>query len=223
MNEQGGTLLYLYKALDMQRIRTVLQKLTELAQRNPDRSLIDVDLMLDYTRVIYADLLELRGGMTYKPQLNINEPTLDELTTSMAATPEAPAAKPQSVTPEPATASAPIPATPPIPVPPTQPAKAPLQIPVAQEEPAKPLAPLPPLPPITKPAKDIRRFIDLNDKYLFLSELFNNDMRTYEDMMNEISACASKQEAQQLLGAKFQDEANSAYSSFQQVLDRFFE
>lgn len=227
MTEQRGTSLYLYKALDMQRIRTVLQKLTELAQRNPDRTLIDVDLMLDYTRVIYADLLELRGGMNYKPQLNINEPTLDELSTSMSAAPEV-----TDIIEEPAP-----PAPPPAPVvikeaeqTPVAPTPTPADIPAPVQpnpamtiEPPKPLAPLPPLPPTAKPAKDIRRFIDLNEKYLFLSELFNNDLRAYEETMNELSACADKQQAQQLLGAKFQDESNSAYDSFQQLLDRFFE
>ena len=52
----------------MQRIRTVLQKLTDLSQRNPDRTAIDIDLMLDYTRVIYADLHVADVAATDVPQ-----------------------------------------------------------------------------------------------------------------------------------------------------------
>ena len=43
----------------MQRIATLLQKLTELSTQGKPTQ-IDIDLMLDYTRVIYADLLEER-------------------------------------------------------------------------------------------------------------------------------------------------------------------
>lgn len=206
----------------MQRIRTVLQKLTELAQRNPDRTIIDVDLMLDYTRVIYADLLELRAGMAPKQSININEPTLDEMTKAMEIAEETVAV----TFPEPVA----VPRQPEIVVPQQVVKEAPVATPVQTYQPTvqpgplgeKPLAALPPLP-ATKPAKDIRRFIDLNDKYLFLSELFNNDLRAYEETMTQLSSCESKQSALQLLGTKFIDEGNSAHNGFQQMLDRFFE
>lgn len=206
----------------MQRIRTVLQKLTELAQRNPDRTIIDVDLMLDYTRVIYADLLEMRAGMVPKQSININEPTLDEMTKAMETAeetvavtfPEPVAAprQPEIMVPQPVKEI-------PVAAPPVQTHQSPVQPEPVRE---KPLAPLPVLP-ATKPGKDIRRFIDLNDKYLFLSELFNNDLRAYEETMTQLSSCESKQSALQLLGAKFTDEGNSAHNGFQQMLDRFFE
>ena len=48
----------------MQRIATLLQKLTELSTQGKP-SQIDIDLMLDYTRVIYADLLEERKKNGY--------------------------------------------------------------------------------------------------------------------------------------------------------------
>lgn len=200
----------------MQRIRTVLQKLTEMAQRNPDRTLIDVDLMLDYTRVIYADLLELRGGMAYKPQPNIHEPTLDEMTRAMEQEQQQEEVPPAVTFPEPVIAAAPKPAT-------AMAEAAPIPLPAATGEVPKPLIPLPPMPAAPKPGKDIRRYIDLNDKYLFLSELFNNDLRLYEETMNTINTCMDKQQARQMLGTKFTDENNSAYDSFQQVLERFFE
>ncbi len=45
------------------RIPTLLQKIAELADQPDRRTTIDVDLMLDYTRVLYADLLEWRGRL----------------------------------------------------------------------------------------------------------------------------------------------------------------
>lgn len=44
----------------MERIRNILQRLQDLYYSNHQKSAIDVDLMLDYTRVMYADLLEWR-------------------------------------------------------------------------------------------------------------------------------------------------------------------
>lgn len=46
----------------MQRIHVLLQKINELAQSKQNQ-ILDVDLMLDYTRVLYADLLELRNNL----------------------------------------------------------------------------------------------------------------------------------------------------------------
>jgi hypothetical protein len=46
------------------RIPTLLQKIGELAEHPDRRTRIDVDLMLDYTRVLYADLLEWRDKLS---------------------------------------------------------------------------------------------------------------------------------------------------------------
>lgn len=40
--------------------------------------------------------------------------------------------------------------------------------------------------------KDIRTYIGINDKYNFISELFNNNAEAYEEVLNEINKCASK-------------------------------
>src|ERR1044072_7236492 len=71
------------------RIPTLLQKLSELSSQPDHRTAIDVDLMLDYTRVLYADLLEWRARLpaatttrTVPRPITINEPTLDEQTKS---------------------------------------------------------------------------------------------------------------------------------------------
>ncbi len=179
----------------MQRIRTVLIKLTELAQRNSDRTFIDVDLMLDYTRVLYADLLEIRGSMAGRQVPDVQEPTLDELTAAME--------QEQAV-----------------PVPEKAPA-------FSKEKPVEPIVATPPPAPVTKepvkpqlPKGDIRAFIDLNDKYLFLSEFFGNDLRAYEEAMNHMNKLYSEQEALQYLGHKL--DGNDAGIALKNVISRFY-
>jgi hypothetical protein len=44
----------------MERIKNVMQRLQELYFSKHQKTAIDIDLMLDYTRVMYADLLEWR-------------------------------------------------------------------------------------------------------------------------------------------------------------------
>jgi len=172
----------------MQRIRTVLIKLTDLAQRNSDRTLIDVDLMLDYTRVLYADLLEIRGSMAGRQHVT-DEPTLAELSAAMEN---------------------------------KQPVAIPAKVPVfAQESVPEPVVvkmPEPPKP--VKPKGDIREYIDLNDKYLFLSEFFGNDLRGYEEAMNHLNALSSEQEALHYLGHKL--DGNDAGIAFKNVINRFY-
>jgi hypothetical protein len=53
----------------MQRVSTLLQKLAELVKTEDKMSLIEADLMLDYTRVLYADLLELRNRLQFTGSL----------------------------------------------------------------------------------------------------------------------------------------------------------
>ncbi|MCB0699281.1 MAG: hypothetical protein KDC11_05500, partial [Chitinophagaceae bacterium] len=62
----------------MQRIPTLLSKIQELSNKK-DIAEIDIDLMLDYTRVMYADLLELKkqtGGATIPPVKNTPRPVI---------------------------------------------------------------------------------------------------------------------------------------------------
>ena len=56
----------------MQRISTLIQKLSELAEQEKKLGLIDIDLMLDYTRVMYADLLEVRKNYALNDIVSTN-------------------------------------------------------------------------------------------------------------------------------------------------------
>lgn len=42
---------------------------------------------------------------------------------------------------------------------------------------------------------DLRSAIGINDRFIFINELFEGDMRTYDDMLHRLNTCASLQEA----------------------------
>jgi hypothetical protein len=48
----------------MERIGLLLEKIKEL-NNAPTKTVIELDLMLDYTRVMYADLLEWRSKLSF--------------------------------------------------------------------------------------------------------------------------------------------------------------
>ncbi len=52
----------------MDRIKNVMQRFIDVYQGKHPKTAIDIDLMLDYTRVIYADLLEWRKSFKDQPE-----------------------------------------------------------------------------------------------------------------------------------------------------------
>lgn len=60
----------------MQRISTLLQKMIELSDQEKKLELIDIDLMLDYTKVVYADLLEVRKNYAINNIVSAKEETV---------------------------------------------------------------------------------------------------------------------------------------------------
>lgn len=167
----------------MQRISLLLQKLAELSGNGKNISTIDVDLMLDYTRVMYADLLELRKNM---PAAEMAE----QPATTAVDTTNTPASEPETI---PETSDAP----------PTE--KAMKQTPLV----------------------DIRTRIGINDKYLFLTELFGEDRQAYDNAINELNKCASGDEAlkwldEQLLPRFNWDKENSTVQAYYELVSSAF-
>ncbi|MFA6057063.1 MAG: hypothetical protein WC756_02605 [Taibaiella sp.] len=64
----------------MERIKNILQRLQELYYSNHQKSAIDADLMLDYTRVMYADLLEWRKQFKEPPTTETAEKNTQVIT-----------------------------------------------------------------------------------------------------------------------------------------------
>lgn len=200
----------------MQRVRAVIEKMQLLAERKADRTVIDIDLMLDYTRVLYADLLEIRNSMAARNELHINEPTLDELTAAMEAeeadNEDMPMALPETPLKQ---SSLFVPEAPPTPQPIATPEKEPepeIEMPAMATTTLK--------PPTT--VRDIRQLIDLNEKYLLLSELFRNDTAAYETAMKQLSASGSEEAAVEWINGQTWPEQSEAAAMLRQTIRRLY-
>jgi len=282
----------------MERVKNLLQRLQEIYYSPHQKSAIDIDLMLDYTRVMYADLLEWRKRFNEPPtreSAEKNEPLTSEAAPAAEARPAEPAAPiltgepvneahipgapaPHEVPVQPgdAAAKAPEPATPPPPV--AEPEKVPMAIlqqdvsgisfePPARPEPIKdvkeellieqpavntgiaekqapPAAaiPLPEVPPAAQaeaspPApnlpgtarmpRDIRSVIGINDKYLFLNELFNNHKSNYEETLDQLNHFSNARQAEDWIRTKVAiphkwSEEDATVQSFYAMLDKHF-
>lgn len=183
------------------RIPTLLQKISELAAQPERRTAIDVDLMMDYTRVLYADLLEWRSRLPASvssapppppspPPTPPKEPTLAELAEAMEHQ-------------KPATSGAPPIATPKVPPVSPQATSAPAQ---ASYE------------------KDIRGMIGINDKYQIMSELFGNDKVAYEQALDFINQARNETVALNWLREQLwiTEEHSDAAQIFFEIVGRFF-
>lgn len=162
----------------MQRVHILLQKLTELSEKN-EIGVIDTDLMLDYTRVLYADLLEARkNAATIIAPDNLHAQDSEQVNESIE--------KKENE----------------------------LDLPAAQFTQAAPLY-------------DIRTLIGINDKYLFITELFKDDKAAYDEAIKHINSFNSADEAidwtQQELERKYNwDKEHETTQSFYSLLNRCF-
>jgi len=180
--------------MPMERISILLQKIAAIAENERKNTTIDIDLMLDYTRVLYADLLEMRSKIAFT-DAPIQEPALAE---ARKADEENHIEKPDF--PAPSAPSAP----------------AAVSIPVATVSNIQ-----------TGNGRDIRSLIGINDKYLFISELFGNNNETYEHVLNEINGAWDEQNAIDLLqehvyGTYGWDKENETTELFYNLLNKFF-
>jgi hypothetical protein len=181
------------------RIPTLLQKISELAAHPERRTAIDVDLMLDYTRVLYADLMEWRARL---PAVNSSaptkaappapEPTLEELAKSQAREETAVKEEKPPVAEQRSTGGATIP----IPQPSTA----------------------------SGNERDIRSMIGINDKYQIMSELFGNDKEAYEQALDFINRSQSENMAMQWLREQLwiTEERSDAALGFFEIVGRYF-
>lgn len=240
----------------MDRMAHVLQQLKMLYDKQ-ERSRIDIDLMLDYTRVLYADLLEHQNEMptTAVTPLVIAEhkqeavevstsesvPMSESVPTQASESPEDPGqalSEPEvlvssleknertGISFEPPTKAYPaaektssawVEESPEAQV-------APIDIPLTVETPEQsaPAA----IQGFTLP-KDIRKSIGINDKYLFLNELFNNHKSNYEETLDRLSNLDTYQQAEEWLWAKIGkdnhwEREDATVMDFFSMLQKFF-
>jgi len=281
----------------MERVKIFVQKIQELYYSKHPKSAIDIDLMLDYTRVMYIDLLEWRKeftepvhsdiisvmqghAATANENMHAPEPSVPEAkeepvnnsTTEETAKETADTAAVQPAQEEPkmedrpapeeenepelvhefpeeesiATLSqehtgisfeAPAPAEQFVEIGDTLVEEAPVETHTAIEIPAP--APVEiPLPQVKayEPArlfdsivetKDIRTSIGINDKYLFLNELFNNHKSNYEETLDKLNQIKTLDEARDWVKTKVAsglhwDDNDGTVQSFYALLEKHF-
>jgi hypothetical protein len=67
---------------------------------------------------------------------------------------------------------------------------------------------------------DLRSAIGINDRFIFINELFEGDMRLYDDMLGRLNTCASLQEAIAVFeNSKAQQGWSGELSSVERLLD----
>jgi hypothetical protein len=204
----------------MERIPSLLHKIQELYDQQNTKTTIDIDLMMDYTRVIYAELLEWRSRATpaivleqqqphTPPPVPQSAPTISEITIAMD--------KAHS---ELASTSTHAPSI--------DLGENVQYFDMGEKTRGIPVQYTPSSDPYFQPNRpDIRKQIGINDKYLFISELFGNDKEAYETVMTELNSFDTADEAQNWLKAavheqfKWSDDSDTV-QSFYTVLMQFF-
>jgi hypothetical protein len=158
----------------MERIATLLEKIRELNNKS-SATVIDIDLMMDYTKVIYADLLEWRNRVMFNQAVTIGDKTtedgvakaMDENHREMESSPDisAPSVEPDT------TSSG-----------------------YETLHPAKDQSTISFITPRISDT-DIRKQIGINDKYQFISELFGNNKEAYEEVVAELNSFDTEEDA----------------------------
>ena len=194
----ADTFLFLFKLLFMQRIPTLLKKISELAERGDSNTAIDIDLMMDYTRVVYADLMEWRNRKSFVSSLDL--PATNS-TNGVAPIEEEYEREDIPVVKE--------------------------QVKEEKQEEPSPKIEFVVNAPVVEHKADVRQSIGINDKYLFMSELFGNSRDKYEYALDKINTLGSYAEAEKWLkdnldGAQNSDEENDTLQSFHSMLGLFY-
>lgn len=162
----------------MRRVPQLLKKLQELADQGKDITILDIDLMLDYTRVLYADLLEIKKVAPVKTELNKAEPAPPPQTVDQSVT---------STEPE--------------------------ILPTAKYN--------------DIPDRDLRTLIGINDKYLFINELFKDDKSAYDSAIKHLNTFTTYSDAENWTRTELHkkhnwDGENATVASFYQLLKNCF-
>lgn len=171
----------------MQRIKMLLQKINEIAYKGDKATLIEIDLMMDYTRVLYADMAEIKSKLAFRtevPDVAVN--------TAPAKVEE----QIQEIIVQPFQEHAIITTTPLITIP----------------------------EPIIKANKaSIEQLIGINDKYQFISELFDNNTELYNTTLKEVGDFDNNQQAIHWLNANFNwDVENDTVQSFFNIVNMYY-
>src|SRR5690606_25539143 len=158
----------------------------------PDIEAIDVDLMTDYVKVIYADLLEWRERLVFSQRIAATPPEKPSAPITTALSPEEPEKEdgadldptplPEEIVQE---------------MEQTMPGIS-LNL-FDKEEPQKApekLASIDTQPiPFPQKKEDVRKFIGINEKFVFINELFDGNRDAYEEVLTELIEFSNTEDA----------------------------
>ncbi len=181
----------------MQRIQILLNKIAELSRKGDQADLIEVDLMLDYTKVLYADLSELRKRKVHNPSGTPTQEQQPEANTPIEE--NKPEEKEETVEMVEHT-----------------------QTNITEEIPVNPI-----LSSLEPARESIKSHIGINDKYQYISELFDNDTAAYNKAISHIDKLKDANEALKWLDDEIApkygwDDENDAVSMFYDSISNFF-
>ncbi|RYE25593.1 MAG: hypothetical protein EOP51_03600 [Sphingobacteriales bacterium] len=192
----------------MQRITNLLQKLSDLSCKTGEPEIIDIDLMLDYTKVIYADLLEARGRIAFNTSLASEAPVASDTHNNSIPAAEALAPLLREVKIQEETVD-----NGDVEVMPKTVLKTELIAPAI-------------VATNTNPDVDIRKIIGINDKYQFISGLFNSNNNAYEEVLTKLNSFNSYPEAIGWLDEVHSEnnwsDDNDTVVSFYNVINHYF-
>lgn len=186
----------------MQRIKMLLQKINEIAHKGDKPSLIEIDLMMDYARVMYADMAEIRNKISLR-----NDVPNVTATTVVAEKVEASQAQEEAVV---SVATA-------VEQKPTE------LITQVIPEPVKEKITTIPQPIIKSNKSSVEQLIGINDKYQFINELFDKNGNLYETTIKEIGDFDSYQQAIDWLGSNFNwNTENEIVQTLYSIISRYY-
>lgn len=220
----------------MERIGMLLQKIADLSRDEKNKSAIDVDLMLDYTRVLYADLLEWRARLQEMPLLSADkpegEPALPPQETPATTVPEmTPEPTPTEINTAMEQAHAEVVATNMMTAPSIELGQNVQHFEESENDHIEshtfilqgmntPAAP-------RRAQDEFHRLIGINDKYQFISELFSNNKESYDTVIAEMNEFDNFEQAQEWLKLHIADnfgwdDESDTVQSFYKLLEKFF-
>lgn len=188
----------------------LLQKLNDLAGKTGEPELIDIDLMLDYTKVMYADLLEARARIGFNTSLTDEAEKFVEknMNTEVPVAFNTLGHEAELTTTENYELKTDEP-----------------EISPTVEETEKIAEPIVSINTITTD-EDIRKIIGINDKYLYINELFNGSDSSYEEVVNKLNSFRSYPEAISWLDEVHSEnnwnDENDTVVSFYNIVNHYF-
>ncbi len=205
----------------MNRVKHCLNKMNELVNHPGSKDVIDLDLLLDYTKIIYAEVLEQRDNMLanktsrdavmrYKNEETTTRQQPRETSPPLAPDPTPPPAPEPSPTVEPSK-----------PKPQEKTTAPPKELKTVGINFENPNAQSQSIPAPDPSLYDLRKLISLNDKFAYVIELYNGNNEEYEDAINTLNKIGTYGNSMEWIISNLQNKYNWNVES--DLVQKFYE